>query len=141
MKNTIPKNIVFFLQPKKILFGQNFRPKKILRTSQSLKYVSGAAGVKKYNWYFLFYLQNEGKLEEELVSFRQQWQEELISRTSANNSPVGSDSHSPVLAGDSGCHQSTGISSKGSGPRQGGQGELAADTSVRETTEEQVMIT
>ena len=56
MKNTIPpKNpsVVFttqknpggFHRPKKIPFGQNVRPKRILRTPLSLKYVSGAPGV------------------------------------------------------------------------------------------------
>ena len=45
MKNTIPQKIpVLFSRPKKIPFGQNVRPKKILRTPPSLKYVSGALG-------------------------------------------------------------------------------------------------
>ena len=55
MKNTIPKknrcvvfatqkNPVVFHRPKKIPFGQNVRPKKILRAPPSLKYVSGAPG-------------------------------------------------------------------------------------------------
>ena len=54
MKNTIPKKIPLlfslpqkilasFIDPKKIPFGQNVRPKKILRTPLSLKYVSGAS--------------------------------------------------------------------------------------------------
>ena len=42
------KNPRVFHRPKKILFGQNVRPKKILRTppapAPSLKYVSGAPG-------------------------------------------------------------------------------------------------
>ena len=53
MKNTIPKKIpvlfsrpkkipASFIDPQKIPFGQNLRPKKILRTPPSLKYVSGA---------------------------------------------------------------------------------------------------
>ena len=56
MKNTIPKKIPLlflrpnkipgvFHRPKKIPFGQNVRPKKILRTPLSLKYVSGAPGM------------------------------------------------------------------------------------------------
>ena len=56
MKNTIPKKIPLlfsrpkkirasFIDPKKILFGQNVRPKKILRTPPSLKYVIGAPGI------------------------------------------------------------------------------------------------
>ena len=56
MKNAIPpKNpsVVFatqqnpgvFHRPKKIPFGQNVRPQKILRTPTSLKYVSGAPGL------------------------------------------------------------------------------------------------
>ena len=55
MKNTIPKKIpvlfsrfkkipASFIDPKKIPFGKNLRPKKILRTRPSLKYVSGAPG-------------------------------------------------------------------------------------------------
>ena len=55
MKNTIPqknpsvvfatqKNPGIFHRPKKIPFGQNVRPHKILRTPLSLKYVSGAPG-------------------------------------------------------------------------------------------------
>ena len=35
-----------FIDQKKIPFGQNVRPKKILRTPPSLKYVSGAPGVE-----------------------------------------------------------------------------------------------
>ena len=35
---------MLFSRPKKIPFGQNVRPKKILRTPPSLKYVSGAPG-------------------------------------------------------------------------------------------------
>ena len=42
------KNPGIFHRPKKIPFGQNVRPKKILRTSPSLKYVSGAPGVAHY---------------------------------------------------------------------------------------------
>ena len=38
------KNPRVFHRPKKIPFGQNVRPKKILRTPPSLKYVSGAPG-------------------------------------------------------------------------------------------------
>ena len=40
------KNPGIFHRPKKITFGQNFRPKKITRTPSplSLKYVSGAPG-------------------------------------------------------------------------------------------------
>ena len=38
------KNPSVFHRPKKIPFCQNVRPKKILRTPQSLKYVSGAPG-------------------------------------------------------------------------------------------------
>ena len=59
MKNTIPIKIPLlfsrprkipasFIDPKKIPFGQNVRPKKVLRTSPSLKYVSGAPGVAHY---------------------------------------------------------------------------------------------
>ena len=40
------KNPGFFHRPKKIRFGQNVRPKKIVRTPPSLKYVSAAAGVE-----------------------------------------------------------------------------------------------
>ena len=41
-----PKNSGVFHRPKKITFGQNFRPKKVTRTPPppSLKYVSGAPG-------------------------------------------------------------------------------------------------
>ena len=39
------KNPGVFHRPKKIPFGQNVRPKKILRSLPSLKYVSGAPGV------------------------------------------------------------------------------------------------
>ena len=35
-----------FIDPKKITFGQNFRPKKITRTPLSLKYVSEAPGIQ-----------------------------------------------------------------------------------------------
>ena len=35
-----------FHRPKKITFGQNFRPKKIIRTPPSLKYASGAPGIQ-----------------------------------------------------------------------------------------------
>ena len=38
------KNPGVFHRPKKIPFGQNVRPKKILRIPPSLKYVSGAPG-------------------------------------------------------------------------------------------------
>lgn len=38
------KNSGIFHRPKNILFGQNVRPKKILRNPPSLKYVSGAPG-------------------------------------------------------------------------------------------------
>ena len=38
-----------FHRPKKITFGQNSRPKKMIRTPPSLKYVSGAPGEKYYN--------------------------------------------------------------------------------------------
>ena len=49
MKNTIPKKIpVLFSRPKKIPFGQNVRLKKIFRTPPSLKYVSGAPGIKPH---------------------------------------------------------------------------------------------
>ena len=43
---TTPKNPGVFHRPKKITFGQNFRPKKITWTPLplSLKYVSGAPG-------------------------------------------------------------------------------------------------
>ena len=55
MKDTVPKKSLYFfatqkkshvfLSPKKIHFGQNFRPQKFLRTSTpSLKYVSGLPG-------------------------------------------------------------------------------------------------
>ena len=37
------------MRPKKIPFGQNFRPKKILRTPPSLKYVSGAPGFSAFS--------------------------------------------------------------------------------------------
>ena len=40
------KNPGVFHRPKNIPFGQNVRPKKILRTPPSLKYVSGAPGGK-----------------------------------------------------------------------------------------------
>ena len=40
------KNRGVFHRPKKIPFGQNVRPKKILRTSPSLKYASGAPGIR-----------------------------------------------------------------------------------------------
>ena len=50
MKNTIRKKIpVLFSRPKKIPFGQNVRPQKILRTPPSLKYVSGAPGGCAYS--------------------------------------------------------------------------------------------
>ena len=39
------KILTSFIDPKKSLFCQNFRPKKITRTPPSLKYVSGAPGV------------------------------------------------------------------------------------------------
>ena len=42
------KNPGVFHRPKKIPFGQNVRPKKILRTPPSLKYVSGAPGIKPF---------------------------------------------------------------------------------------------
>ena len=59
MKNTIPIKIPLMfsrpkkipassIDPKKIPFGQNLRPKKILRTPPSLKYVSGAPGGSAY---------------------------------------------------------------------------------------------
>ena len=44
-KYSTQKIPVLFSRPKKIPFGQNVRPKKILRTPPSLKYVSGAPGV------------------------------------------------------------------------------------------------
>ena len=40
------KNLGVFHRPKKITFGQNFRPKNITRTPPSLKYVSGAPGIQ-----------------------------------------------------------------------------------------------
>ena len=40
------KNPGVFHRPKKITFGQNFRPKNITRTLPSLKYVSGAPGIQ-----------------------------------------------------------------------------------------------
>ena len=40
------KNPGVFHRPKKITFGQNFRPKNITRTPSSLKYVSGAPGIQ-----------------------------------------------------------------------------------------------
>ena len=40
------ENPGIFHRPKKIPFGQNVRPKKILRTPPSLKFVSGAPGVE-----------------------------------------------------------------------------------------------
>ena len=43
-KYNTQKNPGVFHRPKKIPFGQNVRPKKILRTPPSLKYVSGAPG-------------------------------------------------------------------------------------------------
>ena len=43
------KNPSVFHRPKKIPFGQNFRPKKILRTPPSLKYVSGAPGFSAFS--------------------------------------------------------------------------------------------
>ena len=52
-----PKNPSYFVatqktpgvlhKPKKITFGQNFRPKKITRSPPSLEYVSGAPGVAR----------------------------------------------------------------------------------------------
>ena len=53
------KNPGVFHRPQKIPFGLNVRPKKILRTPPSLKYVSGAPGVvvQFYPWfnsYFFF---------------------------------------------------------------------------------------
>ena len=59
MKNTRPKKnpcVVFATQKnpgvfhrlQKTPFGQNVRPKKILRTHPSLKYVSGAPGVRLF---------------------------------------------------------------------------------------------
>ena len=42
------KNPGVFHRPKKIPFGQNVRPKTILRTPPSLKYVSGAPGQQCY---------------------------------------------------------------------------------------------
>ena len=49
------KNPGVFHRPQKIPFGQNVRPKKILRTPPSLKYVSGAPGavVHKYHQCYL----------------------------------------------------------------------------------------
>ena len=44
------KNPGVFHRPKKISFGQNVRPQKILRTPPSLKYVSGAPG-QSIVWY------------------------------------------------------------------------------------------
>ena len=41
------KNPGVFHRPQKIPFGQNVRPKKILRTPLSLKYVSEAPGVER----------------------------------------------------------------------------------------------
>ena len=38
------KFLASFIDPKKITFGQKFRPKKITRTPPSLKYVSGTPG-------------------------------------------------------------------------------------------------
>ena len=43
-KYNTQKNLGVFHRPKKIPFGQNVRPKKILQTPPSLKYVSGAPG-------------------------------------------------------------------------------------------------
>ena len=44
-----PKNPGVFHRPKKITFGQNFRPKKITRTPPpSLNYVSGTPGLLTY---------------------------------------------------------------------------------------------
>ena len=40
--------------------------------------------------------QNEGKLEDELTVFRQQWQEELNYRASGNSSATASRTQSPV---------------------------------------------
>ena len=46
-----PKKIpLLFSRPKKIPFGQNVRPKKILWTPLSLKYVSGAPGTAILSW-------------------------------------------------------------------------------------------
>ena len=42
------KNPGVFHKPKRITFGQNFRPKKITRTPPSLKYVSGPLGLGCY---------------------------------------------------------------------------------------------
>ena len=43
-KYNTPKNLCVVFATQKIPFGQNVRPKKILRTPPSLKYVSGAPG-------------------------------------------------------------------------------------------------
>ena len=56
------KNPGVFHRPKKIPFGQNVRPKKILQTPPSLKYVSGAPGdwvephqgIVELNWVELY---------------------------------------------------------------------------------------
>ena len=61
MKSTIPQKIPLlfsrpkkiaasFIDPKKIPFGQNVRPKKIIRTPPSLKNVSGAPGLEPLSY-------------------------------------------------------------------------------------------
>ena len=45
------KNPGVFYRPKKIPFGRNVRPKKIVRTPPSSKYVSGAPGACSYGHY------------------------------------------------------------------------------------------
>ena len=78
MKNTIPKKIPLlfsrpkkipasFIDPKKIPFGQNVRPRKILRTPPSLKYVRGApgAGIKTA----LYFLEQFSRTKYSLSSF------------------------------------------------------------------------
>ena len=47
------KNPGIFHRPKKITFGQHFRPQKITRNPPSLKYVSGAPGCEVYLPYSL----------------------------------------------------------------------------------------
>ena len=53
-KNATQKNPGIFHRPKKIPFGQNVRPKKILRAPPSLKYVSGAPGIETLDSYSQF---------------------------------------------------------------------------------------
>ena len=56
---TTQKNAGVFHRPKKIPFGQNVRPKKILQTPPSLKYVSGAPGFVTHTAYKSWHQENQ----------------------------------------------------------------------------------